>query len=193
MKTNYRLLIISFIILLVSSGCNTPLKFAVTPINIDHPLSTQKNIVLLLTSDLCNSSHEYKGLIFSFGPALCANSEKIAKQIFPGARIINGELVDNGEKVRLTIKPVLVSKIIQSKRTLPMIVNTLLVIRWEITDSDGELISKKTIRGGGRDDRLFGASSEPRFRKSIQEAIDNLFIKSSQYLSSSEDLRQALN
>ena len=193
MKTNCRLLIISFFIFLVSSGCNKPLKFALTPIDISHPSSTQKNVVLLLAPDLCNYSHTYKGLIFSLGPALCANSEKIVKQIFPGARIINGELVDNEEKVSLTIKPVLVSKIIQSKRTLPMVVNTLLVIRWEITDSEGELISKKTIRGGGRDDRLFGASSEPRFRKSIQEAIDNLFIKSSQYLSSSKDLRQALN
>ncbi len=192
MKTNCRIISVFLIIFLVVSGCTHHFMFATTSFELDLPSYSQENVVLLLTPDYCDSSYimgDVGQLTFELGPTLCANSEKLVKLIYSDVLVVKETSTDKLEKASLIIKPNLLNKLIKYTHFPPKSVSSLLVVKWEITDAKGKLISKKTIRGSGREASHFGGDI---FGKSVQQAIDSLFIKSAQYFSSAKELRQAI-
>jgi hypothetical protein len=177
----------------VLAGCLTSqYNFIVKPPNAD---STSKKINLSaglqFSSEFCTythtSVHQGGKNIFKLGPTLCSYAKNVARDVFTSVAVAeNGVFKSN---VDVIIKPK-ISNVTVFYRTgvIPAKVESVILLEWNITDRNGNILYSTTVQGDGIDQRKYGLA-DVRYQTSMQNALDDLFNKSYREMFASPELR----
>ena len=114
-------------------------------------------------------------------------SKNLARGVFS-----NVDVAENGvfkKTVDVIIKPK-ISNVTVFYRTgvIPAKVDSVILLEWNITDRDGNILYTNTTQGDGVDQRTYGMA-DVRYRASMQMALDDLFHKSYREMLASPELR----
>jgi hypothetical protein len=179
---------------LLAAGCTMHLEKFDT--DWSQPTNAEKipvALALVLDSDVCefevSEKRQGNKRIFHIGPTICENARALFSLAFD--RVVN--VHNTGEVVATTTDAVAHLKIIEasvvSRSGLPVVIDSIVVLEWSITDMDGRILYANTLKGMGQDARTFGGAKS-RLRASMESCLSDLMQKLYEDLSASPAVRR---
>ena len=190
-------LCLAFLLVPFLFACGSRFTMPVSTINVpDDQTQIDMPITLLLNDELCNLESElqvgFGGTLVVGGDTLCENAEIVAKKAFSQVHVIRGQNAESSDSV--SSMAVLSPKFVDIEFSMAMWSgspnNVTLSVEWPISSKDGKLIWTDTISGSAV------AASGNRFTyeeivlEQMQDALNDLFVKSYEGLVSSIEIRK---
>lgn len=150
-------------------------------------------VALHFTEELCNATWEKHTLgdhyILPIGNALCINAEAVARTVFTAVKIVRDKVASPVPDVDAVLIPSLA--VIERDRPASVFSTqtTSILFNWSLNDKRGEPIWVTTILGEGKGPMGHPISKDSG-REQVEKALNDVFQKSLQEISSSRAIRE---
>lgn len=197
-KNNLKICPLLCIIIIMTSltGCGFTHKISAK--SFEELSSKEKiplHVELLLPPDFCDYKFtRQRGLdwhVFPLGEAFCNGSKILANAAFTEVSVASGEAIPSGNRIDAKLIP----KLVSVNHFMPMVAwqiqEAVIIIEWKLVDINGKMIWVDTVQGKGRNKLGAVSPMGPRkVQKTMQMAVDDLFVKSLNSIISSQEIRR---
>lgn len=171
------LLMVLFISLLV--GCTTHFtNFTVNKSWIQPKAKLPINLAVIANEELCSYtvSEEEDGhtSIYHVGATICENIQNIFSLAFQSAQVMrdaNSPAVKNADAIAY-LK--IIDASLVTRRSQMSAVDSIVVLEWTITNRDGKILYANTLKGVGKDDRLFSRRDQESMGMCLNDLLQKL-------------------